>query len=241
LEQERALRRVAEVRRLGVGRVDVAALPENRLLAIARYGMSAKAPALRDLTEPRRTATLVATIRYLEQKAIDDALDLLEVLMQTKLLARAERESAKERLRMLPRFAAASAKLAAAIQVLLEAGEATADVSVAEIWAEIERVVPRRQLAAALDAVLELAPPPDEEADEAWRAELVKRYQMIRPFSPASSPSRCWCPVGVPLTAGLEDEIAWSTWVAATCFLDSRTSPHSKRSASRAGRTRLSL
>ena len=44
----------------------MAALPENRLLAIARYGMSAKAPALRDLTEPRRTATLVATIRYLE-------------------------------------------------------------------------------------------------------------------------------------------------------------------------------
>jgi hypothetical protein len=43
--------------------------------------------------------------------------------------------------------------------------EVADDVSVAEVWAEIERVVPRGQLAAALAAVLELAPPHDEEAD----------------------------------------------------------------------------
>ena len=153
-------------------------------MALARYGVSAKAPALRDLAEPRRTATLAATIRYLEQKSIDDALDLFEVLMQTRLLARAERESAKEQLRRLPRFAAASAKLAAAIQVLLEASVAAENVSVAEVWEAIERVVPRGQVAAALAAVCELAPPPDEQADEAWRAELLKRHATIRPSLP---------------------------------------------------------
>jgi TnpA family transposase len=182
-ELERALKRVAEVRRLGAAAADVSALPGNRLLALARYGVSAKAPALRELAEPRRTATLVATISHLEQKSIDDALDLLEVLMQTRLLARAERESAKEQLRRLPRFAAASAKLAAAIQVLLEASAAE-DVSVAEVWEAIERVVPRGQVAAALAAVCELAPPPDEQPDEAWRAELLKRHATIRPFLP---------------------------------------------------------
>jgi TnpA family transposase len=182
LELERALTRVGDVRRLGAGGVDLSALPENRVLALARYGMSSKAPLLRELAEPRRTATVVATIRHLEQKAIDDALDLFVVLMQTRLLARAERESAKEQLRTLRRFAAASAKLAAAIQILLNAS--TEDVSTAEVWKEIERVVPRGQVAAALDAVRELAPPPDEEADEAWRAELLKRHQTIRPFLP---------------------------------------------------------
>jgi Domain of unknown function (DUF4158) len=66
-ELERALKRVAEVRRLGAAAADVSALPGNRLLALARYGVSAKAPALRELAEPRRTATLVATISHLEQ------------------------------------------------------------------------------------------------------------------------------------------------------------------------------
>lgn len=181
LELERALRRVADVRKIGAGQVDVSALPENRLQALARYGLSAKAPALRDLAELRRIATLVATIRHLERKAVDDALDLLEVLMQTKLLARAERESVKDRLRTLPRFAAASTKLAVVTQVLFDAGEG---VSLTQVWEEIERVVPRGQVAAALEAVLELVPPPDEEADGAWRAELTKRYQTIRPFLP---------------------------------------------------------
>lgn len=104
LELERALSRVGDVRRLGAGAVDLSALPGNRVLALARYGLGAKAPLLRELAEPRRRATLVATIRHLEQKAIDDTLDLFAVLMQTKLLARAKRESAKEQLR---RFAAA--------------------------------------------------------------------------------------------------------------------------------------
>jgi Domain of unknown function (DUF4158) len=112
LELERALRRIGDVGGIGAGALDLSALPGNRVLALARYGRSAKAPALRELAEPRRTATLVATIRHLEQVAIDDALDLFAVLMQTKLLARAERESAKEQLRRLPRFATASAKLA---------------------------------------------------------------------------------------------------------------------------------
>ncbi len=51
---------------------------------LARYGMSAKVPELRELAEPRWTSTLVATIRHLEQKAIDDAPDLFAVLMQKK-------------------------------------------------------------------------------------------------------------------------------------------------------------
>src|ERR1700730_18239815 len=75
-ELERALMRVSDVRQIGVGGLDLSALPENRVLALARYGVSAKAPTLRQLAEPRRTATLVATITHLEQKAIDDALDL---------------------------------------------------------------------------------------------------------------------------------------------------------------------
>jgi hypothetical protein len=183
-EMVRALERAAELRSLGSAAADTSLVPENRLTALARFGMTAKAPQLRQLTEPRRTATLIATVQRLEKVAIDDALDLFDLLMTTRLLARAERESARERLRTLPSFSRASAKLAAAIQVLLDAAEGGTDLSIAEVWAEIERVVPRSEVAAALAAVLELAPPVDIEEDDVWRAELVKRYPTVRPFLP---------------------------------------------------------
>ena len=180
--QEQALERVAEIRAIGAGPLDVSAVPPNKVQALARYGLGAKAPALRELAEPRRTAVLVATVRHLEQAALDDALDLFDLLMATKLLARAERESAREHLRTLPRFAAASAKLAAAVQVLLDATSSAANLSLAELWAEIEAVVPRQEVAAALAEVAELAPGPDEDLDELWRAELTKRYATVRPL-----------------------------------------------------------
>ncbi len=161
-EMVRALERAGEVAAVGAGAVDVSAVPSTRLLALARYGVTANAAALGDLAESWRTATLVAALHSLERTAVDDALDLFDVLMASRLLARAERESARERLRALPRFTRASAKLAAAIQVLLDAADANEDLSVAQVWAEIERVVPRAEVAAALVAILELAPAPAE-------------------------------------------------------------------------------
>jgi hypothetical protein len=115
--------------------------------------------------------------------------------MATKLLARAERASAQEQLRTLPRLAAASTTLALAMQILLEAttaSEAPAglidpaaqELSLAQIWAEIEQVVPRHEVAGALSAILDLAPPSEEDTDVAWRTELVKRYATVRPFLP---------------------------------------------------------
>jgi hypothetical protein len=138
---------------------------------------------------------LVATVQLLEQVALDEALDLLDQLMATKLLARAERASAQERLRSLPRLASASAKLAAAMQILLEVTTASKastqatdpaamEISLADLWAEIEQVVPRREVTAALEAVLALVPALEEDTDAAWRAELVRRYATVRPFLP---------------------------------------------------------
>jgi hypothetical protein len=95
----RALERVAAVRAVGAGAVNLSAAPRNRVQALARYGLVAKAPQLRQLTQARRTAILVATAQRLEQMAVDDALDALDVLdllMVTKLLARAARASTRD-------------------------------------------------------------------------------------------------------------------------------------------------
>jgi hypothetical protein len=79
-ELHKALLRVAAVRRLGAGAVDLSGLPAAQVRTLARYGIGAKAQTLRRLAEPRRTATLVAMAAALEADAVDDALDLESVI-----------------------------------------------------------------------------------------------------------------------------------------------------------------
>ena len=92
------------------------------------------------------------------------------MLIATKLLASAERETVKEKLSTLPRVERASAKLAAAFQIVLrhharavdaDTGEVTPDEveTLEAMWAQIEAVVPRHELAAAVAAIFELTPP----------------------------------------------------------------------------------
>ncbi len=160
-------------------------MPPGRLEALARHGLTAKAAMLRRLPEDRRTATLLATARALQVDAVDDALDLFALLMATKLIAPAQRAAAKDRLRTLPALAKASTTLAAAGRVLLELVEAAGDAPVdpAVAWARLQAAVPRDRLAAAVATVEELAPA-DDDADAGTRAELVSRYNTVRPFLP---------------------------------------------------------
>lgn len=188
-----ALERAEEIAAFGMGKVDVSAIPPRRLAELSRYGVDGKASLLRRHGDSRRLATLLATAVYLTSRAVDDALDLLEVLIATKLLARAERETAKEKLKTLPRVERASAKLAAAFQVVFDSTSEQVDTDTGEIsppevetleamWERIEQVVPRHELAAAIAALFELTPPLDSDADEAWRAQLVTRFGTVRPF-----------------------------------------------------------
>ncbi|MEJ7786284.1 MAG: hypothetical protein WKF96_15885 [Solirubrobacteraceae bacterium] len=70
---------MSDVSGLGVGALDVSAVALRRILALARYGTAAAAAAatatataLRRHPESRRLATLVATVRSLEAKGVDD-------------------------------------------------------------------------------------------------------------------------------------------------------------------------
>ena len=145
-------------------------MPPNRVAALARFGLASKAPILAALAEPRRTATLLAITRHLDAVAIDDALDLFALLMATKLINPARRASAAERLASLPRLERASRTLAVVNRELftaLDAAATGAAVDVAAVWAAIERVAPRAQIAGALATVEELVPDDDGSAEAA--------------------------------------------------------------------------
>jgi hypothetical protein len=178
-----ALVRVAEIHGVGIDTAAVRALvPVRRLVDVARYGMAAKAPALRRHPAARRLATLVATVVHLSASSVDDCLELFDLLMVTELLGKAQRETEKQRAAQHPRLARASAKLAAAVRVLLEASASGEAVQVADVWRSIELVVPRAELGMALATVQEIVPNVDMDDEGETRARLAERIRLVSGF-----------------------------------------------------------
>ncbi|GAB2859000.1 Tn3-like element Tn3 family transposase [Actinocorallia aurea] len=175
------LDRVAEIGNLGAGKVDAGEVPAAKLAALAKYGLASKAPTLRDLEPDRQTATLLATVRHLETSSVDDALDVLDLLVASELLAKAERAGKAEQLRSLPKLRSAARQIASAMEVFMGAGAGSEEfASLEEAWKAVEEVVPRDRLAAAVATVTAAVPQSDDDAAAAWRALIVKRYRTVK-------------------------------------------------------------
>jgi hypothetical protein len=106
-----ALDQIAEIMGLGLAglRMEERFSP-RRLGEMARYVMTAEATALRRHPGARRLATLMATVRHLEARSVDDALELFDLLRSTELVGRAAAAADKERARKHPRLARATAR-----------------------------------------------------------------------------------------------------------------------------------
>ena len=115
-----ALDRVAEIAGLRMREADIASVPTRRVIELARYGMAAKAPKLSRHPYRRKIATLLATVRWLEVTAADDALELFDVFMSSELIGRAGKAADKEKLRRQAGYARHAGVLRAAVEVLFE-------------------------------------------------------------------------------------------------------------------------
>lgn len=178
-----ALQRVEDIASFQLGRVKLDKIPPNRLSALARYGLGTKVGKLERVSEPKRTAMLTAVMRHLEAKAIDDALDLFEILMATRLISAAKRSTDKQRLSTLPQLEKASRLVATVFIEELELIEQTGcDVDVAALWAALEEVAPRAALSSAAVTVVSLVPEGDDTAETALRGALALRYNTVKPF-----------------------------------------------------------
>jgi hypothetical protein len=102
----KALDQVSEIGGLELAELGTEALvPPRRLGELAKYGMRADASALRRHPDGRRLATLLATVRHLEGKSVDDTLELLDLLMATELVNKVQTASNKEKVRKHPKLA----------------------------------------------------------------------------------------------------------------------------------------
>ncbi|WP_308729113.1 matrixin family metalloprotease [Arthrobacter sp. MYb227] len=181
-----ALQRVEDIAAFGLGRLKLEQIPPNRLSVLARYGLGTKAPKLERTAEPKGTAILTAVMRHLEAKAIDDALDLFEILMATRLISTAKRSTDKQRLSTLPQLEKASRIVARAAKVFIEKLEsieaAGGEVDVAALWRALEEVAPRSVMSGAAAIVVTLVPQDGDSAQTALRGALALRYNTVKPF-----------------------------------------------------------
>jgi hypothetical protein len=177
---------VSEIMGLGLAELGAGGLvPPRRLAELAKYGMSADASLIRRHGDGRRLATLLATVAHLEAKSVDDALKLLDLLMTTELLNKAQTAANKETVRKHPRVAKASARLAVAVETLFDSdgwGGPDQAPRVSAVWEAIEAVVSRAELRAALVLVNDNVPPAHAADPDDWRTELVGRYTMVSGF-----------------------------------------------------------
>jgi Domain of unknown function (DUF4158) len=182
----KALDQVAEVMGLGMAELGAEGLvPLRRRAELARYGMSADASQIRRHGDGRRLATLLATVRFLEAKSVDDTLELLDLLMATELLNKAQTAANKETVRKHPKLAKASARLAVAVEALFDSdgwGGPDEEPLVSAVWEAIEAVVSRAELRAAMVLVNDNVPPADAVDPDDWRTELVGRYTTVSGF-----------------------------------------------------------
>lgn len=182
-----ALARVRDLNAAVPVSVDIAQVPARRVIALAAHGITGKTSHLRRLRvhRERLLALLTATVFTLRSKAIDDVLELFDLLMVTDLIAKADRQSKDEKLRRYPRVAKNAGKLARAVRVLLEMSEADPALPLELVWDLIENTVSRAEVRAALAAIDELVPRADPEFDEQRLEELASRYSTVRGFLPS--------------------------------------------------------
>ncbi|WP_227833878.1 Tn3 family transposase [Nocardia macrotermitis] len=182
-----ALARVRDLNAVVPVSVDVSRVSSRRLIALASHGLTGKTAHLRRMRSQRERllALLVATVFTLRAKAIDDVLELFDLLMVTNLMSRAERQSKEEKLRRYPRMSKNAGKLARAVRVLLEMTETEPELSLQLVWDLIENTVTRAELQAALAAIDELVPQADPEFDSQRLEELAGRFATVRVFLPA--------------------------------------------------------
>ncbi len=114
-----AMRRLMEVRTFGLGSLDLSGFPVSRLKAMARYGLTAWAAAIDDLSQEHELATLLVTIRELEAIIQDEVLDLLVLIVADKFND-AAKAGLKARLQLLAEVDTATLQLCEACQYILD-------------------------------------------------------------------------------------------------------------------------
>lgn len=170
-----ALERLVEIRKFGIGKFDLSKLPAGRIKTMARIAAGSKAQTIEKMSEERKIATLVAFAHVFEETALDDSLDVLDLLI-SDLLRNSASEGKKDRLKTLKEFDAAALRLCSVGEIVLDP-----ELSDQDLRSEILTVLSAKELESALQTVWSIARPPDDN----YHRELMSKWRTVRRFLPA--------------------------------------------------------
>src|SRR6266404_4273012 len=196
-ELVRALRRIDDVRELGINLSVSSRISPTRIQALARFATTAKASAVQRLSDERRVATLVAFILNLETVALDDALDLLDIVI-TEIFSDAKNAGEKARLRRIKDLDAAAIQLSQVCRLILDQ-----NVPDAALREAVFAAVAQENLEAAVGQVERLVRPPED----IYYQELCDSFRRVRTFLPSLLRTLRFgaTPAGQPVLDALED------------------------------------
>ncbi|MBL5829230.1 Tn3 family transposase [Serratia fonticola] len=170
-----ALERYTRLRSLEFSCLNFTGLPAVQLRNLARYAGMASVKYISRMPEERRLAILTAFVKAQEISALDEAVDVLDMLI-LNITREAKKTGQKKRLRTLKDLDRAALLLARACALLLD--EDTGDDLLRKT---IFSSVPVARLAESVEKVNELARPQDTN----FQDEMVEQYGRVRRFLPA--------------------------------------------------------
>lgn len=174
LEFNKTIKRFAALAELDVHTFDVSTIPPVRLKAMARHSQSISAYKLARMSDDKRIALLVAFVRETTVSLLDDALDILDLLI-TDIAGKAKSVGKRNRLRNLKDLDKSAISLASVCALILD--EETDDVALRD---KIFHLISRERLTNSIDTVTRLARP----SNDLFKEEMVEQYSRVKSILP---------------------------------------------------------
>lgn len=169
-----AIERFKNLKAFGIQKIDFSYIPPVRLKILARYASMASAYKISRMSDRKRIATLLAFTKAFETIALDEALDVLDLLI-TEIAGEAKKNGQKKRLRTLKDLDKSALALAEACHWILD--EKTQDEKLREV---IFSNLSREKMMESVLVINDLARPPGDN----FHDEIVEQYGRVRRFLP---------------------------------------------------------
>ncbi len=169
-----AIKRYLELQTFGFSNFDFSHIPPVRLKNLARHAGVISAKKIARMPDDKRIAILVAFVRTYETIALDDALELLDLLI-AEISGHAKKIGQKKRLRTLKDLDKSALDLARACELVLNE-----DTDNTQLREYIFALIPKEKLRESINVVNTLARPMDDN----FHDEMVEQYGKVRRFLP---------------------------------------------------------
>jgi TnpA family transposase len=167
-----AVERYRELRAFGLQALDLSRIPPVRFKIIARQAAIISQWQIARMPDDKRIGTLVAFAKSFEINALDDALDVLDLLI-TDIAGQAKRLGMKNRFRTLKDLDRSALTLAQVCTLVLNE-----EVDGDSLRDAIYACIPKQKLELSVATVNELARPPEDH----FHDEMVEQYGRVKLF-----------------------------------------------------------